>query len=1059
MKTTLLSKTRHGRGYFLIGLLLLALVLTPVFRLQTLAEGSAPTLEDYLQIQNDDTPLGLRQVPEITDLKLLRNPATQAFMDQVQAALAEQDDNIAAITEEWGDQEIEQLPAYNPETIFKTCAALVDNIFSLAVSYTPLTLLEPHQYLLFSLNLDLSTGQELDYKDLVSLAGYSQEDVDFSIREISRQNLERDLYRMNVANAALEGTLPDLTVLPETDPGVIDNTIEYCLDYFHAGLEARVDAYGRYPAPPAVFYQGPGKLFVSAPVATWYGSFSTLIPVLRTSDEVTALAAWDPFNEELLGLGILSPEAALAGVRALCSVDETGLTPAHQKFSFEVVGMNNLPWEEFNEGPCYVVKVYREPGTRDLATYYVSSSSGAILEPVGKEEWAYTEGDLCPYHGDPVEDCRDHEAAGFIIANLDPYEEWLSRPHFTADVVKLMDEIQGVVSEPYPAEDYLTCLVTVGEDNALVTVEYGNSSGEWGVMDHTIYSEKLQAGQSLVVTYPWIDERHVGVRVTTDQGEAFFNMSYLNYEEERQVYLKYNAEEEEPALEDYVTLSYTETPMGSRLLPSFTQASLEENPASQEFMAKLQELIQIQDQNIAEIQAQAARENWDQPDMSDNSLVSTFVYLEDNILTLFVRYTPFDPLGPLQYKHFSLNLDLETGQALGYADLLSRAGFTDEDVKYSIREIGSQFLAKEYARMRVYQACEEGLLPDVSDPPFQWEDFAPTLDYCLDHFQAFLEDRPDDYGLAPEPPALAYLGPGELYISAYLPTMAGAGYFESQIPIVRTRDQATALATYDLFGNQILGYGMVSPQAALDAARKRFHLDDQGRNPDGIPVSLALAGMQQIALDEDRTEPAYLVEAYEDHEDHKSNMGWLFVLVYSGNVLDYDIVMDEWSFAEENFSFYDGELVMDGMDRQAVASIFPQLDAYDEWQARPHLTANLSDNGSDSGAEEAQNLPAMWLTSPVNSTDEDMRNCLLTLMEPEAQVMVESQGGSSQGDPDQIKYQAQLVRGQSLLLVYLAEMGQDLTICIRTGKGEICYPLSDLPNQATGEGIWLQLTE
>ncbi|MDY5836091.1 MAG: hypothetical protein SPK23_03065 [Eubacteriales bacterium] len=452
MKTTLLSKTRQGRGYFLIGLLLLALVLTPFFRVQTLAEESAPTLEDYLQIQNDDTPFGLRQLPEITDPKLLRNPATQAFMDQVQAALAEQDDNMAALDEEWGNQkegpETEELPGYNPETIFKTCAALVDNIFSLAVSYTPLTPLEPHQYLLFSLNLDLSSGQELDYEDLVSLAGYSQEDVGFSIQEISRQNLERDLYRMNVANAVLEGTLPDLTVLPETDP--------------------------------AVLYQGPGKLFVSAPVGTWYGSFSTLIPVLRTSDEVTALAARDPFNEELLGLGILSPEAALAGVRTFCSIDENGRTPAHQKRSLEVVGMDNLPWEEFNEGPCYVVKVYREPGTRDMATYYVSSSSGAILEPVGKEEWAYTEGDLCPYHGDPVEDCRDHEAAGFIIANLDPYEEWLSRPHFTADVVKLMDEIQGVVSEPYPAEDYITCLVTVGEDKALVTVEYGNSSGEWG---------------------------------------------------------------------------------------------------------------------------------------------------------------------------------------------------------------------------------------------------------------------------------------------------------------------------------------------------------------------------------------------------------------------------------------------------------------------------------------------------------------------------------------------------------------------------------------------------
>ncbi len=214
--------------------------------------------------------------------------------------------------------------------------------------------------------------------------------------------------------------------------------------------------------------------------------------------------------------------------------------------------------------------------------------------------------------------------------------------------------------------------------------------------------------------------------------------------------------------------------------------------------------------------------------------MSTFVSLEDNILSILVRYTPLGPLGPLEYKHFSLNLDLQTGQELGYADLLRKAGFTDDDVKYSIQEIGSQFLAQEYARMRVYQACEAGQVPeaaDLADSDYQWEDFAQTLDYCLDHFQAFLEDRPDDYGLSLEPPALAYLGSGRLYISAFLPTMAGAGYFESQIPFVRTSDQATALATFDLFGNEILGYGMVSPQAALNAARKHFLLDDQDRTP------------------------------------------------------------------------------------------------------------------------------------------------------------------------------------------------------------------------------------
>lgn len=71
------------------------------------------------------------------------------------------------------------------------------------------------------------------------------------------------------------------------------------------------------------------------------------------------------------------------------------------------------------------------------------------------------------------------------------------------------------------------------------------------------------------------------------------------------------AEYADSTFEDYVVLNYTETPMGSRLLPAFTKPSLGQNPASQKFMAKLQEVIQTQDENIAEIQAQAARENWD----------------------------------------------------------------------------------------------------------------------------------------------------------------------------------------------------------------------------------------------------------------------------------------------------------------------------------------------------------------------------------------------------------------------------------------------------------------
>lgn len=96
---------------------------------------------------------------------------------------------------------------------------------------------------------------------------------------------------------------------------------------------------------------------------------------------------------------------------------------------------------------------------------------------------------------------------------------------------------------------------------------------------------------------------------------------------------------------------------------------------------------------------------------------------------------------------------------------------------------------------------------------------------------------------------------------------------------------------------------------------------------------------------------------------------------------------------------------------------------------------------------------------PLGSTDEGMANCLLTLVEPEAQVTVEAQGGSGQGGPDQIKYQAQLVRGESLLLIYPAQMAQDLTICIRTSQGQALYDLADLPPYQTDEGIWLSLVE
>lgn len=516
-------------------MLTLCLVLTPGMPRDYLAEGAEETIDDYVLLLNEFTDLGVRYIPNIINDAILDNPAVRDFLAKFDAALAEQEENLETTIAMYEEEGVE-LPSVQNNILFDYCATLQDDIFSLAVRYTPLTVKEPINYRLFSVNLDLKTGKALSLEELLDRAGFTWDDVDFSIRVITRHFMAQSQMIMFLNEAKTAGTAPDFTKFPKASLNVVETTMEESLNSFHAGLEGKPDAIGVVPDPPAMVYQGADRLLVSAPVGTWVGHFMTMIPLVRTGDEALALAGWDCFGNTLLGFGVLQPETALVAAQRMFSVDEQGLTPDGTKLSFVLESMCESPYDESNEGPCYTVAVYKEPEHTLYDTRYISSKTGAIWEKDPLTAWwYYVDADVALFDEDPVASSRDQEAAGVLLTQLDAYEEWISRPHFTASISHVMD------LEPNNdmLDASLNCLITVAEDDSIITVEQDYSEVKQGDKDPVVYKERLHTGESLLIVYPASDDADLTVRICNKQGTSSLNLADLKTAPDRQVYLKY----------------------------------------------------------------------------------------------------------------------------------------------------------------------------------------------------------------------------------------------------------------------------------------------------------------------------------------------------------------------------------------------------------------------------------------------------------------------------------------------------------------------------------------
>lgn len=492
------------------------------------------------------------------------------------------------------------------------------------------------------------------------------------------------------------------------------------------------------------------------------------------------------------------------------------------------------------------------------------------------------------------------------------------------------------------------------------------------------------------------------------------------------------AESFDESAELYVTNRYESTERGVRYIPQIHRRRLKQNPAVQAFIRKVDTILNEQDAHIEETIKEAEREGWELPDAQDAVLMDSAACLKEQILSVAVRYIPLTPDEPFLYHYISLNLDLRTGKELSYEDLLAKAGLTEDDVVFSLEEMGRQYLENQWLRMKFFQAGEAERLPDDSEQPFNPDDFAEQFELSLKYFDASLRGQKDEYGQIPDPPAFFYKGGDRLFLSAQLPCMAGAGFIEVMLPIAKNADQLRALSDIDCFAQEFLGKGPLSPEAALAAARKSFYVDENDCTKEGLQLHFRIAGMSNVALNEVHTEPSYLVEAYEDLEDHKSNVGWRYITVYSGDILEIDPVTDSWDFLWDDFSVYDSDPVMDGLEHDAAAIFISPLDAYEAWKSRPYFSANVPELlGVEPEAYQAEQYQMIYY-------------CLITAIEPHTELTVEYGNSSGQwGVMDQTIYTVQLEPGEKLLL-YTTEFDRHVGVRIKNGEGESFMNLSYL---------------
>lgn len=409
------------------------------------------------------------------------------------------------------------------------------------------------------------------------------------------------------------------------------------------------------------------------------------------------------------------------------------------------------------------------------------------------------------------------------------------------------------------------------------------------------------------------------------------------------------------ALNDYVEIKETKTVFGVIQIPQISESLLNSEDVKQ--ANRMFKDIESSFLNTVEEYKKKAEE-YNEPltDSSDRFLCKTKIALNDGIISILLECEYLEDYNAPIMKYFDgVNIDIKTAKAVPSADIIKKAGFTEQAVKDTIYAYGDRCMFSSWEKFTYFNFANQKTLPDgLGDPSPEW---IPDVENYSKNYKNIPEFIKSSWDFAGRFPTVFYEGQKNLSVCGKVPTIAGAGYAYAMIKVGDTSEEAFYKNTKNCFGIDF-GRGAMLMEGARIAVARELGLNSAWMTKDGTKLNVEPASMDILNAGKENQETVYIINVYEDSEANTAAQNQWAVGTFTGRVWQKDAAKDDWILKRKDAEEIGKSIMKDKKSQKAVAAVLNRPDEYETWLENIYPMFDMSTDKSSPDFNEGviQNL-------------------------------------------------------------------------------------------------------
>ena len=404
-------------------------------------------------------------------------------------------------------------------------------------------------------------------------------------------------------------------------------------------------------------------------------------------------------------------------------------------------------------------------------------------------------------------------------------------------------------------------------------------------------------------------------------------------------------------ISDYVTVKKTETEFGSISIPQISEKKLNSEDVKQAnlLFGDIEQTILA---SVEETKSIMKENGDDMTDITPSPICETEIALNDDILSILVKYNEFIYYSPRMDMYKAINIDVKKDKVIPSKQIIEKAGFSENSVEESLWCYGDRCKYNEWERMTYFDFASDKTLPEgLGDPNPEWQE---DLEQMIDKFNSEPEAEGKSWDALEIYPTVFYEGKKKLSVCAEIPTAAGAGFFNAMVKIGDSQEEVNEKNTHTPYGEEFGNYAM-STDAACIAVEKQLELDENGRNPENIKLNIEASSMDIFTIEEE-VQPVYIIQVYEDGEtDTVTHSRWA-VGVFSGDIWQQDIATDKWNIVPNDKNILDIDIMAVGKSKNAIAAVYNNPNDYELWGEKVYANIDMIPSDSENFDADIENI-------------------------------------------------------------------------------------------------------